>query len=236
MPKLKTNLGKAEYDALDESLKSLYIPDGDNFKLDADFEDVSGLKAKNSELLAELKRKGDIVKQFEGLDAESAKKALEELSRIEEQKLLSKQKFDEVLAQKEAKWKADLEKEVNDKQTILAGFKQKELALTLLNKGVRKEYLDLAGLKLDGQIEVEPKDGSLGLKVKDGIKDFDELITGLKTSYPALFEAEGSSGSGASGSHKQGGSTAKTWTRSQWDGASTADRSQFAKDGGQVKD
>lgn len=234
---LKTRLGKAEFEALDESLKSHYVQDGDNFKLDADYEDVTGLKAKNAELLAELKKKGDLTKQFEGLNPEEARAALEQLSKIEEDKLLSKQKFDEVLAKKEQAWKAQLEKESTEKQTILAGFKQKELALTLLNKGVRKEYLDLASLKLDGEIEVAAENGSLALKVRNGIGDsaFDELVGGLKTNYPALFEPNGASGSGASGSQGSGGQSATTWTRAQWDDASAADRTAFSNAKGKIE-
>lgn len=221
MAKLKTKLGKAEYESLDESLKGLYIAEGDDYKLDADFEDVTGLKNKNAELLAELKKRSDIVKQFEGLNPEEAKKALEQLSKIEEEKLLNKQKFDEVLAKKEAAFKAQLEKEQADKQSVLAGYKQKELALTLAQKGVRKEYLDLAALKLDGQIEVEASEGKLALKVRDAVGDnaFDELVTGLKTNYPALFESESGSGSGASGSQSSGSGvkTAKRSDFESWD-------------------
>lgn len=237
MPKLKTTISKADFDSLDDSLKGFYVDAGDGYKLDADFEDVSGLKAKNAELLAELKKRGDIVKQFEGLDPEQAKQALEQLSKIEEEKLLSKQKFEEVLGKKQTEWEKALEKERAEKSAILTGYKQKELALTLAQKyGVRKEYLDLAAMRLDGEIEVEAANGSLALKVKNGVGDtaFDELVNGLKTSYPALFESNGASGSGASGSQGGGSGTPKTATKAEVAAMDPAAKREFYLNGGEV--
>jgi len=92
----------------------------------------------------------------------------------------------------------------------MVNFKRKELELTLLSKGVRKEYLDLAAMKVANQVEVARDANGLSLKVRDEVGDFDQLTTGLKTNYPALFESSSASGSGASPSNGNGGTADKS--------------------------
>lgn len=222
------------FEQLTDAEKPHFVANGDVYELKV--EDVTGLKAKRDELLAELKKKNDITKQFEGLNPEEARKALTALSEMENKKLADKGRFDELLAKREQDWKAQLAEKDAFASSVMNGFKQKELALTLLEKGVRKEYLDLAGLKLDGQIEVENKNGTLQLRVKDGIGDaaeFDALVEGLKTKYPALFEPNGASGSGASGSNGNGGN-AKTMSKVQWDAMGVKEQAAFIKSGGSI--
>ena len=75
MAKFKYKLSKSEFEKLEASEKENYVASGDDYVLDAEgVEDVSGLKNKIAELLKDTKNKGDLLKTFEGLDPEAAKK------------------------------------------------------------------------------------------------------------------------------------------------------------------
>lgn len=224
---LKTKIGKAEYEALNETLQSHYIEDDDGYRLDADYEDVGGLKAKNEELLRELKKRSDIVKQFEGLNPDEAKKALEQLAKIEEDKLLNKQKFDEVLARKQSEWEKE---KAAWEQRYTARFEAdatKDLQLRLAKHGVRDEYVEDVALVIRAK-HAKPVDnnGETQWKSADGVSDFDfeKFLPELRTSKADYFKSTTPPGSGASGSGN-GGGTGNTITRAQYD----ANPMQYAK-------
>lgn len=205
---LKTRLGKADYDALEESLKSHYVADGDSYKLDADYEDVTGLKAKNAELLAELKKRSDIVKQFEGLDAEEAKNALAQLSKIEEDKLLSKQKFDEVLAKRTKEFEEKLAAAEQRNKQLFDTQAERDLHLALAKNGVRSDKIEDAAIVLRAKHIKAVEDGGKPVwRSMDDTEthDLDKFISGLTTSKADWFEARTQTGGGASGSGNNGG-------------------------------
>lgn len=223
---MPTQITKAEFDALPDALKGKFTAEGDTYTLQE--EDVAGLKAAKETILREKK---ELEKQFEGIDPEAARKALDDLEAARVAALSIEERHKEELE----RFKADLGNERKEKSEILDGFKRKELELTLLAKGVRKEYIDLAALKVGHQVEVAKGENGLSLRVRDEIGDFDKLTEGLRGSYPALFESPMASGSGASGSQSTGGN-AKTATRSQWDSWSPDQRSTFAASGGKLTD
>jgi hypothetical protein len=225
-PIMPTQISRAEFETLPESLKGKFTESGDAYVLQE--EDVAGLKQSKETILREKK---DLEKRFEGIDPDAARKALEELEAARVAVLSVEERHKEAIE----KYKADLASERGEKEQVLDGFKRKELELTLLAKGVRKEYIDLAALKVGHQVEVAKGDNGLSLKVRDEIGDFDKLTEGLRGSYPALFESTSASGSGAQPSSGTS-SGAKQWTRSQWDAASTADRSEFSRNGGSITD
>ena len=101
---LKTKLGKAEYDALDESLKTFYVAAGDGYRLDADYEDVDGLKAKRDEFREKYEAARDNLKRFEGIDPDKAREVIAKHSEAEENDLLNKRKYDELITKKSAEW------------------------------------------------------------------------------------------------------------------------------------
>ena len=193
---MPTQITKVEFETLPESLKGKFTENGEFYTLQE--EDVTGLKTAKDTILREKK---DLEKLYEGIDPEVARKALKEL----EDARIAALTEDERWKEKEKNWKADLAKEQGEKEQVLDGFKRKELELTLLSKGVRKEYLDLAAMKVANQVEVARDANGLSLKVRDEVGDFDQLTTGLKTNYPALFESSSASGSGASPSNGNGG-------------------------------
>lgn len=93
---LKTKIGKADYDGLPEALKTEYIADGDGYKLDADYEDVTGLKNKSAELLAEIKKQKALLEKYGDLDPEAAKAALAARQAAEDEKLKAAGQFEEL--------------------------------------------------------------------------------------------------------------------------------------------
>jgi len=235
---LKIKIGKAEHDALDESLKTLYVPDGDNFKLDADYEDVDGLKAKRDELLAKVAEANKALKAFEGLDPAKAREAVEKLNKSEDEDLLNKRKFDELIQKKNSEWEVK-EKGYQEKISGMVRTQaEQQLAMKLTEQGVKPAMAEDLALTLTAKhIQFVEDGGGVVWKTKDGLEtvDLDKYIPSLKESKADYFKPVGGAGSGASGSNGNGGN-AKTWTRAQWNAASNDERSAFSTGGGQVTD
>jgi len=231
---LKTKLDKVSYEALHDELKKEYIPDGDGYKLDADYEDVTGLKAKRDELLKELTDAKKQMKAFDGLDAEAAKKALETAMAAEDEKLKAAGEFERLQALKDERHKADLDKATAETQKILANLKREKLANALTEKGVLPDRVKYLIGELDGQLELASTDNGFSLKKIGGIGDaaeFDGIIESVKTNSPFFFAADGASGSGASGSDGTGGS-AKTMPMAQFGALGVKEQAAFIKSGG----
>lgn len=238
MATLKTRIAQGDHEKLDDSLKSLYIPDGDGYKLDADYEDVTGLKAKRDELLKELTDAKRQMKAFDGLDAEAARKALETAMAAEDEKLKAAGEFERLQALKDERHKADLEKATTETQKILANLKREKLANALTEKGVLPDRVKYLIGELDGQLELASTDNGFSLKKIGGIGDaaeFDGIIESVKTNSPFFFAADGASGSGASGSDGKG-SGGKTMAHAQWQALTPKDQAAFIKAGGKPVD
>jgi len=236
---LKTKISKADYDALNDILKTEYVQDGEGYKLDADYEDVEGLKAKRDELLKDLKAKQDLLKQFEGLDPAAAKEALDKLANAEEEKLTKKGEWDKLKEQLDLRHKTDLEKATAETKKILSNLKREKLTNFLVEKGVLPDRAKYLINDLDAQIELASDDSGFSLKKIGGIGDAVELeaiLESTKQSSPFFFASIGASGSGASGSQGNSGGTAKTWKRDQWETATTEQRTAHIQGGGQVTD
>ena len=209
MAKLKATLTKGEFEGLDESLKTFYIESGEGYLLDAEgVEDVSGLKAKRDELLKDLKAKADLLKQFEGLDADAARKALDEMEKLEEQKLLSKQKFDEVLAKREKEFNDKLKAFEERYNRRFSSDADKDLQIKLIAAGVREDRAeDLAIILKTKNIKAVDNDGVTDWRTLDTDEsvELEKYIPGLKESKADYFKPNGATGSGASGSNSFGG-------------------------------
>lgn len=225
---LKTKIGKADYEKLSEELKKEYVPDGDDFKLDADYEDVTGLKAKRDELLKDLKDKQKLLEQFDGLDPEAAKAALAKAQETEDEKLKAAGEYEALKKKLEDRHAEELKKATEREGSLLNNLKRERLQNYLVEKGVLPDRAAYAYVDIGEQIELASDESGFSLKLKGGIGDAKELETvveGLKTKSPFLFTADGASGSGASGSEGKGGSTGKTITRAEYD----ANPVQYAK-------
>lgn len=77
---------------------------------------TSGLKAKNNELLGDIRKLKDQVKAFDGLDPVAVKALIEKFSNDEEAALIAKGKIDEVLAKRTERLNADWQKKLEAEQ------------------------------------------------------------------------------------------------------------------------
>ncbi|MDQ3747978.1 MAG: hypothetical protein M3367_03020 [Acidobacteriota bacterium] len=208
MAKLKRNLTAEEFETIADSLKDLYVPTADGYLLDADdVEDVSGLKTALEKERRERREAKEALKQYEGLDPEDARKAVAEVSKIDEKKLLDKQKFDEVLENYRKDFDTELEKERREKQQLLTNLKREKLTNLLIEKGVLPDRARFALAEVDPQTEIVSDEGGISLKKKDGIgdaKELDEMVTGLREKSAFLFAPTNASGSGATQSNGNG--------------------------------
>jgi DNA-directed RNA polymerase subunit F len=197
---------KEVFETLPDEAKAYFIETGEGY--DVPKEDVTGLKNKNAELLAELKKRSDITKQFDGLNPEEARKALAEMAKLEEQKLLSKQKFDEVLAKREKEWGdkfGDIEKRYQ--QRFLSDA-DKDLQLKAVALGVREDAVeDFAILLKTKHLKPFDDNGTTVWKTHDETEtvELEKFIPSLKESKAMYFKANNASGSGASGSQGSSG-------------------------------
>lgn len=236
---LKIKLGKAEYDALSDELKTLYVADGEGFKLDADYEDVDGLKAKRDEFRTKYEAAQKALKDFEGLDAEAAKAALAKMGEIEDTNLLKKQQFDDLFAKKKGEWdteKASLADKLAAKTRREA---HQQLALKLAAAGVKPSMIeDLATVLTDRHINFAEDGDDVIWKTKDGLEtvDLDKYIPGLKESKADYFPPIGGGG-GAPGSNGNGGSaTPKTATKAEIAAMSPETKREFYLNDGEPSD
>lgn len=237
---LKTKLGKADFDALDESLKSFYVPDGDNYKLDADYEDVTGLKNKNAELLKKLKEIEAASKRYEGLDPDAARAALEAQQKAAEEKLKEegnfekiKQSFEERLAQAQAEAEEKIKAAIADKEKVLSTLKYEHLSNVLTKKGVDPKRVNGLVRLVGDEVEIIPGERGFQLRKVGAVigdeQEFNALVDSWKqnpdTDY--FFAPTVPQGSGASGSDgiASGG---KTITRAEYDSNPVKYASQLA--------
>jgi len=235
---LRIKIAKGDYEALDEALQTLYVADGENYKLDADYEDVTGLKNKTKELLADLKKAQDAAKQFEGVDLEAAKAALDAQQKAADEKLKEegnfeaiRQQYEDRIKAAEDKAKADIESIASEKNAILANLKRERLANVLTEKGVLPDRVKYLVGELDPAIELVSGENGFSLKKIGGIGDdteFNAIIDEVKHKSPFFFASDNIAGSGASGSDGNGNGGGKTITRQQYEANPVAYAKQLA--------
>ena len=230
MAKLKARISKADHEKLDEALKDFYTADGDDFKLDSDHEDVTGLKTKNSELLEKVRR----FKDFEGLDAADVKAKLAQLAEQESADLAAKGKWDELEKNLRAKQEAEVTALITKLNSIIADNARKDLRLELVKHGADEEYVaDLETTLTQNHIKFAEQDGKAVWKTLDDTEviDFSTYIPKLKESKAKFFKSDLGLGAGSSGSNNNGGN-AKTMPHAQWKALSPPEQAAFIKSGG----
>jgi len=189
-------------------------------------EQVTGLKAKNDELLAEKKR---IQRDKEKADAE----ARIEAERVAQEQNDFKQLYESQKAEAE-KLQVQLE-EVNSniqRQTVmseaarLASGLTKDVAKAKLLEQQISQRLTL----VDGEIKVLDESGQLTVSKPES------LTESIRENYPFLVDGSQASGGGAARS--QGGADAgeKMVSRTDFDAMGQRERATFVKEGGKVID
>lgn len=233
---LNIKLDKTGFDALDDSIKAHYKADGDSYILDADYEDVTGLKSKNSELLAQIsKLKGSQLPS--GMTAEEIAEALEFKRKAEETTALAKGEFEKVRQQIEDKAKADKEALQIKLESLIKTNAEKDLMMELVKNGVvEKQASRMAKLlQLESIKSVQTDEGSIVWRSLDDTQtiELDKYIPTLKEEWGEFFKANVVTGGGAAG-NKDKGSAVKTMTRNAFERLNASEKAQFFKDGGSL--
>ena len=198
---MKFKITAEEFEKLEENLQSLYEKQGEGYQLKVEGmpapEDVSGLKAKISELMGETKAEREKRQALE-----------QEQQRIEEERQKEKGEFKTLYE----KTLADLEKERQEAASFKQTIQQKEceslassIAAKLTTDEKRASILKQQALSA---IKYDPGKGAYievgGIKVEK-----QKFVDQMKEEYPFLVDASGASGGGAGGSGAGGGATKK---------------------------
>lgn len=223
-----------------EALREHYTQVGDEYVLDADDKDYKSKIGEFRDNNIDLKRKledaakteqelsklREAVKQFDGVDPEKARAAMEKMQQIEEQKLIEAGQIDQLLAQRTEAMRRDYDgkidamtKALEDAKASSTSYQSKleevvidnalQMAVSeagVVRKGAMRDVIsrgrDVWRLSEDGNPQPLNKEG----KVMYG-KDADRPMTmtewaqGLLKDAPYLFE--GTAGGGAGGSSNE---------------------------------
>ena len=182
-------------DGLDDGVKSLYAEKDGKFRLDVEgVEDVTGLK---SALEKERSARRDLEKRMKTALSEDD---LEEYARLKAEADKGKDK-DEILKSMRARHEKELEQSRQEAAAVKARLEKTVLESTatqLLAKHGGNVSLLLPHIL--GQLRPEEIDGNLSV-VPANAATIDDVVSGLKSSFPQAFAAPATSGSGASGGH-----------------------------------
>ncbi|WP_273803530.1 hypothetical protein [Providencia rettgeri] len=187
---------------------------------------VSGLKAKNTELLGKIKEQGDNLKRFDGIDPDTVKGMLKRFENDEEAKLIADGKIDEVINKRTERMRGDTDKQLKEAnarvekaEAFANKFRARVLGDEIRSAAGKAGALSSAQedliLRAKGIFQINDEgqavavdEGGNPIMGKDGRTQLSpiEWIESLKESAPHLFPA--ASGTDA-GKHKQGGAHLK---------------------------
>ncbi len=235
-------------DEVDEGFRSLYTKVGDEFVLDVDDgaykAKISQFRDNNIDLAKKLEAAGATAAQvqelteklgaFKGIDdPDAAREALKQLQDLEDDKLISAGKLDEVLAQRTERMKADfdgqidaLTKDRDTYQTSASNYKA-QLSEVVIDNGLQRAVTGVASVRSGAMRDIlsrgrdtwaldesgSPVPTGPDKKTmfgKDGKSplSMEEWAQDLVQTAPYLFE--GSAGGGAQGSSGRGNGSEKT--------------------------
>ena len=211
-------------DGVDETIKPLYVEHDGKFKLAVDgLEDTSGLKSalekerkarREAEQRAKLALSDEELEEVERLRAEAAKaKGADEI--VNQIKARHAKELEARTKEAQA-YRAHLEK------TVLESTASKLLAEHKGNVGLLMPHIQ-AALRVeeaDGQFQVVPANAA----------SLEEVVTGLKSAFPAAFSDSGHSGGGAIGGG--GGGTGRTMKVSDFNNLAPKAQADFMAKGG----
>ena len=252
----KKSLTKAEWDALPEAKRKffedekLYIPDGDNWKLDAEgIEDVSGLrsalqKERDAKALAEKARKdaearleGVDLGEYQALKAEKDKRETDDLAKAGKSEEIIQKLKDQHAAEKK-NWEAKLADKDRELDSV---YIDDRLHKVFAEAGVLPDRLGDAVSLVRSRAKRTDK-GEMILFDEDGTTQLDispEVFAKevFKEKKPWLYQASGTGGSGANGGGTgASGNGKKTMLRSEWAKLTPQASSDYFKAGGTLVD
>lgn len=213
-------------DGVDEAIRPLYVEHDGKFKLAVDgLEDTGGLKSalekerkarREAEQRAKLALGEDELEEFERLRAEAAKaRGAED---IVNQLKARHQKELEAREKQAQAYRASLEK------TVLESTASKLLAEHKGNVSLLMPHIQ-AALRVeeaDGQFQVVPANAA----------SLEEVVTGLKSAFPAAFSDSGHSGGGAHGGG--GGGAGRQIGIDEFNRLPPAEQYKFKSGGGEI--
>lgn len=187
-------------------------------------EEVSGLKAKNDELLSEKKA------------ALRAKEELDAKARAEKEEIAKQQNDFKQLYESQKQEADSLRKKIEEmnhavqRQTI--GGEASRIAATLTKdvakaKLLEKEISQRLSL-VENEIRVVDESGQLT------VSTMDDLTAQIRTNYPFLVDGIQAQGGGAARSHGGADVGNKQISRSEFDGMNQGQRAKFLREGGKV--
>lgn len=184
----------ATLDGLDDAVKPLYTEKDGKFRLDVDgVEDVSGLKAKITELMGETKA------------AKDARKALEDAAEAAEADRAKQAGEFKALYEKT---QADLDKERNDNRAFKIKIEEKDregVAASVAGE-LTRDTARAALLKKEALGFLKNSDDGVKFEIGGVGVDRAKVIEHLKAAYPFLVDGNQAGGGGAPGG---GGGAAK---------------------------
>lgn len=217
---------------------------------------VSGLKAKNNELLGKNKTLSDELTnfkgQFEGLDIGAVKGLLQKAGQDEETKLLAEGKIDEVFGKRTERLKAehqklfDAEKSRADKAEAYANkFKQSVVRGQIAQafsaaQGLSEATDDITALALS-QFSLDENGNAVAIDAngdviigKDGKTPLTpkEWVESIRESKPYFFPKP--NGAGGQGGNNSG--SKNTIKRSEFDAMNPTEKANYIRKGGNVID
>lgn len=186
---------------------------------------VEGLRNKNKELLAKLKKGSEA-------NPEEVEKLEEEVETLKKQ-LKDTSKQVEKLTRERDTTAAELETE---RKTSTNDFIDRELTNALVANNVAKQFVPAVKKLLADGVQVKVDGGNRSAVVGD--KSLGDFVKAWSQGDDGkhYVAANPNGGGGASGGKADGGSGNKSMPRSQFDGLNHLERAEFAKTGGVVVD
>lgn len=226
-------------DQIDEAFRGLYQEKDGKFKIAIDGmpepEDVSGLKSKVDQLLAEKKAEAAKRKAAEDKAAEDAATAAQKAGDVDAINESWQKKYDKAIG--------DLQGQLESANGLLhqvtAHAKAVELATSLAVPGSSDVLLP----HIEPRLKVEQVDGKAVVKVVDATgkpsaQSVEELAAEIAANkaFAPLIAASNSSGGGANGNNGGGAAKAKTANRSEFNTWTPAKQRDFSINGGTLSD
>lgn len=194
--------------ALDDSVFEGFVPESE----------VQGLAKNKDEILSELRsvrgKLKEIEPEFQRLQTEEEKRREEKAKAEGDYKALiaqTEEKYNKILAEREAELNAVTNNLVNEKitKTATGALAKAKGSVTVLLPHVERACRCVRDESGDWRVEVLGKDGKPRLSPGKGnsLMTIDELVQEMKDSdeYAMCFEGNGATGGGSPGSHGSGG-------------------------------
>lgn len=189
-------------------------------------EEVSGLKAKNDELLAEKKAAQRAKEELDAKARAEKERYAQENGQYQELYESQKQEANSLRQKIEEMNQQVARQKVQSEATKLASTLTKDVAKAKLLEEKLSQRLAL----MDGELRVTDDSGQLT------VSSIDDLVSTVRTDFPFLIDGIQATGGGATRSQGRADVGFREVSRSDFEGMKHADRARFLKEGGKIFD